>query len=105
VSPPAESIRHLTVLNFAITGFIFVVVEGVLIYCLVRSRRRGSEAPGEPAQVYGSKPIEVAWTAAPALAVFVLMLVTTRTLCEVKAARTPKSGHENTLVVTVVGRQ
>ena len=31
-SPPAESIRDLSILVLAITGFIFVVVEGVLIY-------------------------------------------------------------------------
>ena len=37
----------------------------------------------EPPQVYGSKPIEIAWTAAPALVVFVLVLVTARTLWEV----------------------
>src|SRR4029077_1977533 len=40
VSPPAESIRDLSILVFAITGFIFLVVEGVLLYCIVRSRRR-----------------------------------------------------------------
>src|SRR5438270_6806019 len=32
VSPPAESIRHLSVLVLAITGLIFVVVEGILLY-------------------------------------------------------------------------
>ena len=37
----------------------------------------------EPPQVYGSKPIEIAWTAAPALVVFVLVLVSARTLWEV----------------------
>ena len=42
VSPPAESIRNLSILVFAITGFIFLVVEGVLLYCIVRSRRRAA---------------------------------------------------------------
>ena len=40
VSPPAESIRSLSVLVLAITGFIFIVVEGILIYSIVRFRRR-----------------------------------------------------------------
>ncbi|MHC5543380.1 cytochrome c oxidase subunit II transmembrane domain-containing protein, partial [Singulisphaera rosea] len=62
VSPQAESIRTLSILVFAITGFIFLVVEGVLIYCIVRSRRRLAGDSSEPPQVYGSKPIEVAWT-------------------------------------------
>src|SRR6185503_17423252 len=81
-SPPAESIRNVSFLVLAITGAIFVIVEGVLFYCLWRFWR-GARAGTEPAQMYGSKPIEVAWTAAPALIVFVLVLVTTRTLWEV----------------------
>ena len=71
-SPPAESIRTLSVLVFAITGVIFLVVEGVLIYLIVRFRRRAVDDTKEPPQVYGSKPIEIAWTAAPALIVFIL---------------------------------
>src|SRR5262245_23139551 len=83
VSPPGESIRTLSILVFAITGFIFIVVEGILIYSIVRFRRRAAAGSAEPPQVYGSKPIEIAWTAAPALIVFVLTLVSARTLWEV----------------------
>lgn len=87
VSPPAEAIRDLSVLVFAITGFIFVVVEAVLFYTMFRFRRRGETT--EPPQVYGSKPIEIAWTAAPTLVVLIIILVTTRTLWEVNV--TPPS--------------
>lgn len=110
VSPPAESIRNLSVLVLAITGFIFVAVEGILIYSIVRFRRRAAigVAPGadaEPPQVYGSKPIEIAWTAAPALVVFVLVLVSARTLWEVNVPPPQPRDGDNTLFVTVVGRQ
>src|SRR5947209_1415181 len=104
-SPQAESIRRLSVLVFAITGFIFVVVEGILIYAIVRFRRRAGAAGAEPPQVYGSKPIEIAWTAAPALIVFVLVLVTARTLWEVNVPPPEPREGDNTLFVTVVGRQ
>jgi cytochrome c oxidase subunit II len=104
-SPPAESIRSLSVLVLAITGFIFVVVEGILIYAIVRFRRRAAEASAEPPQVYGSKPIEIAWTAAPALTVFVLTLVTARSLWEVNVPPPQPGAGDNTLFVTVVGRQ
>jgi cytochrome c oxidase subunit 2 len=117
-SPPAESIRTLAVLVLAITAFIFVVVEGILLYSIIRFRRRapspyplpsGGEGrvrgPGEPPQVYGSKPIEIAWTAAPALVVFVLVLVTARTLWEVNVPPPQPQAGDNTLFVTVVGRQ
>src|SRR5215472_13192498 len=104
-SPPAESIRNLSVLVLAITGFIFVVVEGILIYSIVRFRRRAAAASAQPPQVYGSKPIEIAWTAAPALIVFVLVLVTARTLWEVNVPPPRPRVGDNTLFVTVVGRQ
>jgi cytochrome c oxidase subunit II len=106
VSPPAESIRNLSILVFAITGFIFLVVEGVLLYCLIRSRRRAAGDTTEPPQVYGSKPIEIAWTAAPALIVFILTLVTARSLWEVNIdpPASPKA-NDQALFITVVGRQ
>jgi len=116
VSPPAEYIRDLSVLVFAITGFIFIAVEGILIYSIVRFRRRaaiginpGADATGlaeaEPPQVYGSKPIEIAWTAAPALVVFVLVLVSARTLWQVNVPPPQPRKGDNTLFVTVIGRK
>ena len=104
-SPPAESIRNLTILVLAITGAIFLLVEGVLIYSLVYFRRRRTDAPGEPPQVYGSQPIEIAWTAAPALIVFVIMLVVARTLGELHANPDQPPPNSEPLYVTVVGRQ
>ena len=82
-SPAAASIRSLFILVLAITGAIFLVVEGVLIFSIIRFRRRVS-ATTEPPQVYGSIPIEIAWTAAPMLIVFVLALILTRTEFEVR---------------------
>ena len=119
-SPPAESIRSLSVLVLAITGFIFIAVEGILVYSIVRFRRRaaaGTSLPPEragesgrreiePPQVYGSMPIEIAWTAAPALIVFVLVLVSARTALggERRPPPPPREG-DNTLFVTVIGHQ
>ena len=105
VSPPAESIRNIAILALAVTGFIFVVVESVLLYCLLRFRRGRAAGTAEPPQVYGSKPIEIAWTVGPLLIVFVLVLVTTRALWEINVdAPDPRPG-DNALFVTVVGRQ
>ena len=59
----------------------------------------------EPPQVYGSKPIEIAWTTAPALVVFVLVLVTARTLWEVNVPPPQPKKDDKTLFVTVVGKQ
>ncbi len=63
-SPATAEIRSLFVLVMAIAGVIFLVVEGVLVYSILRFRRRPQER-AEPPQVYGSMPIEIAWTVAP----------------------------------------
>jgi cytochrome c oxidase subunit 2 len=104
-SPPAESIRSLSLLVLAITAFIFVVVEGVLITAIIRFRKRGEDGMAEPPQVYGSQPIEIAWTVAPALIVMVIVLVTTRTLWEVNVKPPEQKSGDNALFVTVIGRQ
>ena len=116
-SPAAGSIVNLAILVLAIAGLIFLVVEGVLFYTIVRFRKRATDDDAtEPPQVYGSQPIEVAWTAAPAVIVLFLVLVTTRTLWEVNAspvstelgpAGQASAGSPGTdeLVITVVGRQ
>ncbi len=104
-SPPAESIRILSVLVFVITGLIFLVVEGILIYLILRSRRRVVDDTKEPPQLYGSMPIEIAWTAAPALIVFILTLVVARSLWEVRADIPKPRADSPALFVTAIGHQ
>lgn len=104
-SPPAESIRQLAILVFVVSLFIFLIVEGVLFYALWRFRRKKDDTAAEPPQVYGSQPIEIAWTAAPALVVFVLVLVTTRTLWEVETNAPEPKANDQTTFVTVIGHQ
>lgn len=97
----AEGIRNLFYLVLAITGGIFVLVGGMLIYCIVRFREKGTPSAVEPPQVYGSLPLELAWTVAPALVVFVLFLVVVRYINEIRATEP----QPNALHVTVIGHQ
>jgi cytochrome c oxidase subunit 2 len=79
VSTPAIAIREIAFLVLGITGIIFVLVAGLVIYTIVRFRRRTGDRPLEPPQVYGSSNrIELAWTVVPFLIVIVLFLVTAR---------------------------
>lgn len=114
-SPTSESIRDLSWLVLGITGFIFVVVEGLILYCIYHFRQRKtdtvsqSEAPAdgiakdeiEPPQIYGSMPIEMAWTVAPLLIVFVLFLVVVRTIGEVKNEPPVNEKSQRTKVVAI----
>lgn len=100
VSAPADTIRELSFLVLGIAGGIFLVVTGVLFWCVVRYRQR-SEDDREPAQVYGSNPIEFAWTIVPVIIVVVLFLATARTINELEASEPPP----DSLQVTIVGHQ
>src|SRR5580693_5833608 len=61
VSTPAQSIFELSRFVLMVTGAIFVVVFSLLVYAVVKFRKRGGERT-EPAQVYGSTQVELAWT-------------------------------------------
>ena len=101
VSAPADSSYIVAMLVLAITAGIAAVVLGLLVYSVVTFRRRPSDDGSEPAQVYGSDQIELAWTVIPILVVVVLCLVTARTVYDVQGAQPPPGAID----VTVVGHQ
>ncbi len=85
LSEPAQIIYRVSVLTLIVCAGIFLIVAGLLTYAIVRYRRRGSEDDErEPPQVYGSAAIELAWTVPPILIVVVLVLVTARTIGEIR---------------------
>ena len=98
---PAKTIFGLSMFVLAVTAAIFVVVGGLLVYSVVRFRGRASDADREPAQVYGSTQIELAWTVIPVLIVAVLFLATARVIHAIQDAPEPRTA----LDVTVVGHQ
>jgi cytochrome c oxidase subunit II len=99
-STPARWIHELSLLVFAVCGLVFVVVFTLLVYAIVRFRSRRADERREPAQVYGSKQIELAWTIIPVLIVLVLFLASARVI-----ASTQKAAPPGSLEVTVVGHQ
>lgn len=101
LSQPAQEIKETSFLVLAICAVIFLIVAGLLVYALVRFRHRAGDEDTEPPQVYGSNQIETAWTVLPILIVFVLILVTSRTIADIQN-RKPSTGSVN---ATVVGHQ
>ena len=100
-STPAKMVTHLSFFVLVITGIIFVVVFTLLVYSLIKFRGRVGDVGREPAQVYGSTQIELAWTIIPILIVVVLFLATARVLHAVQDAPQPPGAIE----VTAVGHQ
>jgi cytochrome c oxidase subunit 2 len=100
-STNAESLYHLSNFVLAITGAIFVVVSSLLAYVIVKFRNRATDVAREPAQVYGSTQIELAWTVIPILIVLLLFLSTARVIHAVQDAAKPAKA----VAVTAVGHQ
>jgi cytochrome c oxidase subunit 2 len=100
-STPAQSIFDLSSLVLTVTASIFVVVFGLLVYAVVKFRKRGPIDLREPAQVFGSTQVELAWTVIPILIVLVLFLATARVIASIQNAARP----DNAIEVTVIGHQ
>lgn len=100
-STPALEISHLAIFVFCITGAVFAVVTGLLLFVVLRFRARKGDNSSEPPQIYGSNQIELAWTVIPVLIVIVLFLATARVIFAIQDA--PKPG--SALDVTVIGHQ
>jgi len=100
-STPAKSILDLSTFVLVITGIIFVVVFTLILYSVIKFRMQPTEAGREPAQVYGSTQIELAWTIIPILIVVVLFLATARSIHAIQDAPEPAGA----LDVTAIGHQ
>jgi cytochrome c oxidase subunit II len=100
-STPAKSIFQLSIFVLTITGIIFVVVSALLVYSILKFSARSANANSEPAQVYGSTQIELAWTIIPILIVVVLFVATARVIHALQDAPMPASAVQ----VTVIGHQ
>jgi cytochrome c oxidase subunit 2 len=100
-STPAEYIRHLSLFVLSITGLIFVVVCGLLIYASLKFRQRAGDSDREPPQVYGSTQIELSWTIIPIVIVVVLFLASARVVHTIQDAKRPPG----TIEVTAIGHQ
>lgn len=100
-SGPAHSISAIAWLTLGLTATIFLVVGGLLLYAVIRYRRRPTDDDTEPPQIFGSTQIELSWTIIPVLIVTVLFLTTARVTYDIQDAPKPKSA----LDVTVVGHQ
>jgi len=84
-----------------VAAAIFLVVFSLLAYSVVRFRKRFGDDGREPAQVYGSNQVELAWTVIPVLIVVTLFLATARVITGVQNAARPGGAIE----VIAIGHQ
>lgn len=115
-SPNANQIASLYKVILYIAAIVFVLVEGALLYSVIRFRARKSRVA---AQVHGNTPLEIGWTVGAALILVAITVVTFVHLGPIinppnSTARTsflsasvtepsPPNGHK--LTICVQGRQ
>ncbi|HWC15211.1 MAG TPA: cytochrome c oxidase subunit II [Actinomycetota bacterium] len=96
MGPNAEKADRIWDITFLIAVVIFFVVEGLLVFALIRFRHK----PGRVAeQFHGNTKLEVVLTLIPALILAGLAVPTLRTIFDIA------SKPEGALEVTVTGRQ
>jgi cytochrome c oxidase subunit 2 len=72
-SPNADRIHTLYLIVFAVGVVVFLGVEGILLYTIVKFRaRKGAVA----AQIHGNTRLEISWTVGAAVILVVLAIVT-----------------------------
>jgi cytochrome c oxidase subunit 2 len=103
--PPAAAtaqgreIRDLYTIVFVIATIIFFVVEGLIVWSVIRYRRK----PGDdelPPQTHGNNIAEITWTIVPTLIVAFLFVISWQTLNNVEAVSAQPG-----LTVRVTGSQ
>src|SRR5216684_3472385 len=100
-STPAQSIFDLSIFTLLTVAAIFIAVFALLAYAVVRFRNKRSDDRIEPAQIYGSNQVELAWTVIPVLIVIALSLATARVIASIQDAPRPPGALE----VIVTGHQ
>ncbi len=99
LGPEARTIDRLWKLVFPIAVVIFFLVQGVIIYVIVKFRARSDE--DAPVQVHGNAKLEIAWTIAPALILAVAGVFTVVTVFDINT----KAAGAEVLQVKVTGHQ
>jgi cytochrome c oxidase subunit 2 len=97
-SEQAQMVDRLFRGLMGVATVVFLLVEGALLYAVLRFRRRSGDDAEGPA-VHGNNTLETIWIAIPALIVIVIAFASFRVLTESAAA------EPQPLVVEVVGRQ
>src|SRR6266850_8493750 len=101
VSTPADSIFGLSLFVLGVTAAIFAVVFSLLVYSVVKFRKRNDDDGREPPQLYGSNQIELAWTVIPVLIVVALFVATARVIASIQQA----VPSQNAIEVIAIGHQ
>ena len=84
-----------------IATFVFLAVEGALVFSIIRYRERPNA--DNPQQIHGNTKLELLWTVIPTVFLVVILVFTIRGLLEVAPESEPADA--NKVTVTAIGHQ
>jgi len=93
----AEDIQTLYRMIFWAALVVFVLVQGAIVYTVLRFRRKNDD---RPEQVHGSRVAEIAWTIIPAVLLIIVFIPTAQTIFKHAAAEKTADFH-----IEVYGKQ
>ena len=95
----AQEIRGLYDIVFAFAAAIFILVEGLIIWSVIRYRRKPTDTD-LPVQTHGNNTVEIIWTIIPTVIVLILFVMSWQTLTSVDSV----SDQPNVRVHAVAGQ-
>ena len=101
LGPVSRNQATLFYIVFWIGAVVFVLVEGALIYAVIRYRRRPNQ--GDPPQIHGHNKLEIIWTVVPALILIIAAVPTVQGIFF--AANSPVPASQGGLEVDAIGHQ
>jgi cytochrome c oxidase subunit 2 len=82
VTEQAKPVHHLYMILFVVATIIFVLVEGMILWAVIRYRRTDDALPP---QFHGNNLLEVGWTVGPLIIVAVLFVLSFQVITKVDA--------------------
>ena len=86
VSQDAQVINNLFLLLYVLSAFVFLLVEGLIVYSVVRFRRRSANEA--PVQFHGNTRLEILWTVLPMILVAVIFVFGMNAMTRLEATGT-----------------
>lgn len=111
IAPASTNARAITDLMWGfsvVAGLGFLLVEGLLLFTILRFRHKGCdrlEKTALPRQVEGNRMLELAWTVVPASLLLVIFIFTVSTLWAITNRPSAVSADPQVVNVRVVGHQ
>ena len=103
VTSQGHEIRELYNIVFAIAVAIFIIVEGLIVWSILRYRRRPSDVDLPP-QTHGNNLVEALWTLIPTVIVLYLFAISWSTLNSVDSTSFSRGEQPDVQIRAVAGQ-